>query len=43
MSDKRFVDTNIWVYAHLEKPSDAKWSKGRRKDSFVKCDVMSRK
>lgn len=24
MSDKIFVDTNIWVYAHLEKPGDAK-------------------
>lgn len=27
MSDKRLVDTNIWVYAHLEKPDDDKWIK----------------
>jgi len=24
MSDRIFVDTNIWIYAHLEKPNDAK-------------------
>jgi predicted nucleic acid-binding protein len=32
MSDKLFVDTNIWAYAHLEKPDDPKW---RKANEFV--------
>ena len=27
MSGKILVDTNIWVYAHLEKPEDGKFNK----------------
>ncbi len=27
MSDKIFVDTNIWIYAHLEQENDPKWQK----------------
>ncbi|MEK7991101.1 MAG: PIN domain-containing protein [Thiotrichaceae bacterium] len=27
MSDKIFIDTNIWVYAHLEKGNDPKWQR----------------
>jgi predicted nucleic acid-binding protein len=27
MSGKILVDTNIWVYAHLENPEDAKFKR----------------
>lgn len=30
MNAKSFVDTNIWVYAHLNKAEDAKWEKANR-------------
>jgi predicted nucleic acid-binding protein len=30
MSDKIFVDTNIWIYAHLEKPEDARHERALR-------------
>jgi predicted nucleic acid-binding protein len=46
MSGKRFVDTNIWVYAHLEKPSDEKWSKANEfvetsENLVISTQVMS--
>jgi|APHig6443717497_1056834.scaffolds.fasta_scaffold417159_2 predicted nucleic acid-binding protein len=30
MNDRTLIDTNIWVYAHLEKPGDAKFEKARQ-------------
>ena len=30
MNDRVLVDTNIWIYAHLEKPGDARFEKAQQ-------------